>query len=101
MKRLVILFFVLVLSIGTDAQTKLNQSQQEQFVERISKAAGKMKSMECRFTQTKSMKMLSKKMQSAGKMYFKYPNKLRWQYTVPYDYTFILNADKIKIKSLK
>ena len=34
-------------------------------------------------------------------MYFKQPDKLRWQYTSPYDYTFILNGDKVKLKSAK
>ena len=43
--------------------------------------------------------MLNKEMQSSGMMYYKSPNKLRWQYTSPYDYTFILNGDKVKIKS--
>jgi outer membrane lipoprotein carrier protein len=34
-------------------------------------------------------------------MYFKQPDKLRWQYTSPYDYTFIMNGDKVRIKSTK
>jgi outer membrane lipoprotein carrier protein len=60
-----------------------------------------MKTMQCDFTQTKRMKMLSKDMQSKGVMYFKRPDKLRWQYTSPYDYTFIMNGDKVQIKSMK
>ena len=55
--------------------------------------------MQCDFTQTKRMKLLSKDMQSKGVMYFKRPDKLRWQYTSPYDYTFILNGDKVHLKS--
>ena len=60
-----------------------------------------MKGMQCDFVQTKRMKLLSKEMQSKGIMYFKRPNKLRWQYIAPYDYTFILNGDKVQIKSSK
>ena len=69
--------------------------------QRINAAASKMNTMQCDFVQTKRMKLLSKEMQSKGIMYFKRPNKLRWQYTAPYDYTFILNGDKVQIKSSK
>ena len=82
-------------------QTKLMAEQQKQIVEKIDKASSAMKTMQCDFTQTKRMKMLSKDMQSKGVMYFKRPDKLRWQYTSPYDYTFIMNGDKVQIKSMK
>ena len=82
-------------------QTKLTAEQQKQIVEKIDKASSAMKTMQCDFTQTKRMKMLSKDMQSRGVMYFKRPDKLRWQYTSPYDYTFIMNGDKVQIKSMK
>ena len=81
-------------------QTKLTAEQQKQIVEKIDKASSAMKTMQCDFTQTKRMKMLSKDMQSKGVMYFKRPDKLRWQYTSPYDYTFIMNGDKVQIKSM-
>lgn len=82
-------------------QTKLTAEQQKLIVEKIDKASSAMKTMQCDFTQTKRMKMLSKDMQSKGVMYFKRPDKLRWQYTSPYDYTFIMNGDKVQIKSMK
>lgn len=82
-------------------QTKLTAEQQKQIVEKIDKASSAMKTMQCDFTQTTRMKMLSKDMQSKGVMYFKRPDKLRWQYTSPYDYTFIMNGDKVQIKSMK
>ena len=92
---------VVVFSLHVSGQTKLTAEQQKQLVEKIDKAASAMKSMQCDFTQTKSMKLLKKEMKSTGVMYFKQPNKLRWQYTSPYDYTFIMNGDKVRIKSTK
>jgi outer membrane lipoprotein-sorting protein len=82
-------------------QTKLTAEQQKQIIEKIDQTASAMKGMQCDFVQTKRMKLLSKEMQSKGIMYFKRPNKLRWQYIAPYDYTFILNDDKVQIKSSK
>ena len=101
MKRLFFIVLVVVFSLHVSGQTKLTAEQQKQLVEKIDKAASAMKSMQCDFTQTKSMKLLKKEMKSNGVMYFKQPNKLRWQYTSPYDYTFIMNGDKVRIKSTK
>ena len=101
MKRLFFIILVVVLSLHVSGQTKLTAEQQKQLVEKIDKAASAMKSMQCDFTQTKSMKLLKKEMKSNGVMYFKQADKLRWQYTSPYDYTFIMNGDKVRIKSTK
>ena len=83
------------------SQTKLTAEQQKQIIEKVNKSAMAASSMQCDFSQTKKMKLLSKEMQSKGVMYFKRPNQLRWQYTAPYDYTFILNGDKVQLKSTK
>ena len=99
-RRLLILLTVMS-SLPLLGQTKLTAEQQKQMIEKIDKTASAMTGMQCEFTQTKSMKLLSKEMQSKGIMYFKRPNKLRWQYTSPYDYTFILNGDKVQINSSK
>ena len=101
MKRLFFIVLVVVFSLHVSGQTKLTAEQQKQLVEKIDKAASAMKSMQCDFTQTKSMKLLKREMKSTGVMYFKQPDKLRWQYTSPYDYTFIMNGDKVRIKSTK
>lgn len=92
---------ILFLSQLTWGQTKVTSEQQQMIVDKIDKAASEMKTMQCDFTQIKSMKMLSKDMESKGIMYFKRPDKLHWQYTSPYDYIFILNGDKILLKSNK
>ena len=101
MKRLFFIVWVVVFSLHVSGQTKLTAEQQKQLVEKIDKAASAMKSMQCDFTQTKRMKLLKREMKSTGVMYFKQPDKLRWQYTAPYDYTFIMNGDKVHIKSTK
>ena len=41
--------------------------------------------------------MLNDKMVSRGKMYYQQSNKLRWEYTSPYTYTFVLNGSKVLI----
>lgn len=102
MRRVLLILFTIHCSIFCGwAQTKLAAEQQKQIIEKIDNSAAAVTGMQCDFIQTKSMKLLSKEMKSEGVMYFKKPNKLRWQYTSPYDYTFILNGDKVRIKSSK
>ena len=64
----------------------------------ISAAASSIKTMQCDFVQTKSLKLLGDKMVSKGKMWCQQPNMLRWQYDSPYTYTFILNDIKVAVK---
>ena len=99
--RLIILLLAAVLTLQAWSQTKLSATQQNQIIEKVTKKAQSATTMQCDFTQTKTMKMLKKDMVSNGVMYYKNPDKLRWQYTSPYDYTFILNGDKVRIKSTK
>lgn len=102
MRKVLIILFTLHCSLFTAwSQTKLTAEQQKDILEKVDKSASAASSMQCDFTQTKKMKLLSKEMLSKGVMYFKRPDKLRWQYTTPYDYTFILNGDKVQLKSAK
>ena len=95
MKRLLILLFVLV-SVHLSLMAQQNEAQIRLA---ITQAASTMKTMQCDFTQTKHLKMLNDKMTSKGRMYYQQTNRLRWEYTSPYSYTFILNDDKVLLKN--
>ena len=101
MRYTLIILLAAMLVLPAAGQTKTSAARQQEVLERVDKAARSMKTMQCDFTQTKHMKMLKRDMVSTGVMYFRQPDKLRWQYTSPYDYIFILNGDKVKIKSAK
>ncbi len=75
------------------AQT-VNQVRQ-----RINAVAAQTKTMECDFVQTKTVRMLNSKLVSKGKMYYQQASKLRWQYVTPYQYTFVLNGNQVRLKS--
>lgn len=78
---------------------KLNAQQQEQVIQKIVLATASIKTMQCDFKQTKKMKMMKNQMKSSGTMYYKSPNKLRWQYNTPYSYIFVMNGSKVSVKS--
>jgi len=95
MKRILFFLFALCLGFSTvNAQQKVDEAKVKQ---QIGAVASSMKSMQCDFVQTKYVKLLNEKMVSRGKMYYQQSNKLRWEYTSPYSYTFVLNGGKVLI----
>lgn len=75
------------------------QLTEEQIKQKVNQTASAMKTMQCDFVQTKHLKMLNNDFVSHGKMYYQQSNKLRWEYTSPYSYTFILNNDQVLLKN--
>lgn len=71
---------------------------EQRAIQEISDAASAIKTLQCDFVQTKSLKMLGDKMVSKGKMYCSQPNQLRWEYISPYSYIFILNNNNVLLK---
>ncbi len=84
---------LLVAATAFAAQTK----EEQKIIQQINAVASSMKTMQCDFVQTKTIKMLNDKMVSKGKMYYQQSDKLRWEYTSPYTYTFVLNGSKVLI----
>ena len=88
-----LLFVALVSSIS--AQTKLTEDQGNELMVSLTEAAASMRTMQCRFTQCKTMAMLAEPSVSEGTMCFAAPDRLRWEYTSPYPFALIVNGDRI------
>lgn len=76
---------------------EMSAQQKKEVIAKINKAASALKTMKCEFTQTKHLSLLSDKMISGGKMYYRQADKLRWEYTSPYSYLFIFNGTKVYV----
>lgn len=97
MKRIITICLVVMACVANAVAAPLSATQQKEVIAKINKATSRLKSMSCSFTQTKHLSMLSDKMVSEGKMNYKQPNKLRWEYTSPYQYLFIFNGTKVYV----
>ena len=64
---------------------------------RVNSVATGIKSMTCRFDQTKHLAMMRDEMKSSGSVAFVSPSCLRWEYTAPYSYRFIFNGDRVYV----
>lgn len=93
--------WVLPLVANAQALQKANDAQSREMIAKINSRAAELNSIECDFTQVKTLRFLNDKMTSQGKMYFGGKDKLRWEYTKPYVYTFIINGQKVYMKSSK
>jgi outer membrane lipoprotein-sorting protein len=64
----------------------------------FSSGAAKINSLSSSFRQEKILTALEEKIISNGDFRFKRPDKLRIEYTAPYEYLLIMNGDKITVK---
>lgn len=101
--KLLIIVKLLFLTTFLNAQevgySKFNDI--ETFKKKSKETAELTNTIESSFTQEKFLSFLSEKVTSYGKFYFKNPNKLRWEYTKPFDYAIIINNEKMIIKNEK
>ena len=94
MKKLLSILVVFCVATTTVSAQAVSEAKIRQQIEA---AAANMKTMQCDFVQTKFISMLNDKMVSRGKMYYQQSDKLRWEYTSPYAYTFVLNGSRVLI----
>ena len=96
MKRiLTILLLLCTTTLCTHAQSR------QQMLDAIASATAQTRDMECDFVQTKNIRLLNRSMVSRGHMSYRQPDKLRWEYTTPYTYVFVVNGNKVQILNNK
>ena len=87
------------MSVGVCAQQAADAAESREMVAEVCAAAAEMTSLQCDFVQVKQLSLLQTALTSKGKMYYKGGDRLRWEYTSPYVYTFVLNGDRVMLKS--
>ena len=95
-KFFLVVFFMMSLSILAQEQ-KMSTSEIATFKATVEKETKNIKSLKTDFIQYKHMDFLAKDIETSGKMAFKAPNVLNWQYTKPYQYSIIFKNNKIYI----
>ena len=93
-----LLGFLSILSGTLFAQEqKMSDAEIVLFKQSVNSVALKITTITTDFTQYKHLDFLSKDIESSGKMFFKEPNLLKWQYKKPYNYSIIFKNGKILI----
>ncbi len=68
---------------------------------KLKKVSAETKTIDCDFLQYKHLDILENDIESIGHFSFKASNKVRWQYTKPYNYLIVMNTCKMWIKNDK
>lgn len=100
MRKLIILFFILTVALATKAQYPGYTALPDlaKFKTDFAAATLKTTAIKSDFVQEKNLSMLSEKIISKGKFWYKKESRVRMEYTSPYQYLMILNKDKVYVK---
>lgn len=102
MKKHILLFCIVLLGCQLFAQnTELTGEKRTAVVSAIEKAHKQMTSLSATFTQEKSSSMFTEKVVQKGKIFYKSPRQLRWEYTTPKSMAIIFNNGKVLLKNEK
>lgn len=97
--KIVLAFLITSFSvISASAQDqKMSESEIAAFKQKVGIVSKKIKTLTTNFVQYKHMDFLEKDIETSGKMSFKEPNVLLWQYKKPYSYSIVFKNGKILI----
>lgn len=99
-KQLLFLLLIIIAGISSHAQYAGYKQLTDltNFKEQFTTAAKKTNSIKSDFQQEKNLSMLSEKITSRGKFWFKKDNLVRMEYNQPFQYLMIINKNNVFVK---
>ena len=91
------LFFSIISCQFLFSQEPLNQNEIKTFKEDVMTLDNNTKTIVCDFIQYKHLSFLNNDIETMGKLVFKIPNFVKWEYTSPYQYTVVFKDDELLI----
>lgn len=79
----------------------MTEKEKTVFITEMQAASKTTNSLQCNFIQKKEMSMLADASVSKGMMYFKALDAIRWEYTSPQAFAFIMNQGQSVVKNNK
>lgn len=103
MRHILTMILLVLAQAGVLAQTekKAPAAEAEMMIAAVNRTAEGIHTLQGRFTQVKTMSFLNDKMTSTGMLYLTDKGQLRWEFTTPYPYIFIINDNQVTIRSGK
>lgn len=94
---LLLLAFLFTTNFLIAQETPMGPSEISAFKEKVSGVAHKTETIKSDFVQYKHLDFLTSDVKTSGKMMFKAPNLVRWEYTDPYQYSVVFNENQLLI----
>ena len=90
-----LVFFISALAFSQHAP--LSDSETIQFKENVSQRSEALKSLSSDFFQSKYIQLMQGAALSNGKLFYKAPNILKWEYSTPYNYHILFKENQLFI----
>ncbi|WP_291864461.1 outer membrane lipoprotein carrier protein LolA [Maribacter sp.] len=97
-KILYFLFFIAFIG-GVTAQTKMSTQEAAVLKSKVKARADKTQFISSDFTQYKHLDFLSNDIESTGKLSFKAPNTVKWEYVKPFVYSVLFKGETLYINN--
>ena len=94
-----IIFIVITKMVFSQSYRSATPDEQTQLEKNITTASEQLKTLRADFVQRQTISILVDELLSEGKLLFKQPDKLCWEYVKPYQYRFMINGNKVMIDS--
>ncbi|MFS4466563.1 LolA family protein [Maribacter sp. 2210JD10-5] len=89
------IFFFLIFTVSLVAQTKMSQTEAESLRKKVKEKAESTKTITSDFIQYKHLDFLSNDIESSGKLAFKAPDIVKWEYVRPFSYSVLFRDEKL------
>ena len=89
-KLFYILFFI---ATAVNAQTKMGSTEAAKLKAKVKAHAASVKTLLSDFAQYKHLDFLSNDIVTTGKLEFKSPNTVKWEYTTPFKYAVLFKNE--------
>jgi len=98
MHKPILYIFILLVTANIHAQqTKMSVEEISSFKLKVKTTAKNTKTILSNFTQYKHLEFLSNDIKTSGKMSFKAPNLVKWEYINPFKYSVVFKEDQLLI----
>lgn len=91
----ILIFFLSATAFAQN--TPLTVTEITRFQDNVALIAKDIKSVSGDFTQTKYIQLMQDEAVSTGRMYYKFPNLLKWEYYTPYNFIIVLKDNQLLI----
>lgn len=93
----IVYFILLFIVTALNAQTKMSIAEAKALKEKVKTHAIETKTISSDFTQFKHLDFLSNDIVTTGKLAFKTPNTVKWEYVKPFKYSVVFKNEKLYI----
>lgn len=97
MRKIVYLLLFSVFALS--AQTKMSDVEAQALETKVKNLAASIETITSDFTQYKHLDFLSNDIESTGKLSFKTPNMVKWEYVKPYAYSVLFKNETLYVNN--